>query len=185
MKRILILTALVLTVWAAAAEADDVEEGLASALAAYKQGDLPRTGALLNDVAMMLNNNREFKIREMRLCSAVNDFRDYTPLAAPLIKATEPLLAYIEPEGYRIIKQNDGYAIHLSEDIRIIDEKGGVVFEKNDWLTYQKSFPQAMIPFFITNRLTDIPAGKYKLEVTIKDHQRQAFIRAGLDFSVE
>ncbi len=164
---------------------EEIEKAIQMALDHLKQGDWDKTVDLLSEAIMLIKSNQDFHIREITLCSQVDGFRDYKRIDGNTLKAGTPLLLYIEPGGYRIMKESGEFKIWLSEDAKIINDKGEVIFEKNDWVNYNKSFPNPDIPFYITNRVTDIPAGIYKLTFTIKDHYKKAFLTETFEFVVE
>jgi hypothetical protein len=164
---------------------EEIEKAIQMALDHLKQGDWEKTVDLLSEAIMLIKSNQDLRIREITLCSRINGFRDYTSIGGNTLKKGTPLLVYIEPAGYRILKESGEFKIWLSEDAKITNEKGEVVFERNDWVNYNKSFPNPDIPFYITNRVTDIPAGIYTFTFTIKDHYKKAFLTETFEFVVE
>jgi hypothetical protein len=162
----------------------EAENKIVSALDELKKGDTDKVIELLSEAIMELANQMDFQVKEIIICSEVRDYRDYSEIAGNL-KAGDALLLYIEPEGYFVVKENSSYKIHVSEDVSIVDEKGESVFEKKDWIVYERSFPTPIIPFYITNRISDIPAGKYKYTLTLKDHYKKTFTTETFEFVVE
>jgi hypothetical protein len=164
---------------------EEIENVIQMALDHLKQGDWDKTVDLLSEAIMLIKSNQDFHIREITLCSRIDGFRDYTRINGNTLKTGTPLLLYIEPGGYRILKESGEFKIWLSEDAKITNEKGEVILERNDWVNYNKSFPNPDIPFYITNRVTDIPAGIYTLSFTIKDHYKKEFLTETFEFVVE
>ena len=168
-----------------ALQEEEIEKTIQMALDHLKQGDWDKTVDLLSEAIMLIKSSQDLHIREITLCSRIDGFRDYTSIGGNTLKTGTPLLVYIEPAGYRILKESGEFKIWLSEDAKITNEKGDVVFERNDWVNYNKSFPNPDIPFYITNRVTDIPAGIYTFTFTIKDHYKKAFLTETFEFVVE
>lgn len=163
----------------------EIEDAINEAVNAIKEGNRENAVDLLAEAIMLLKNSAEFRVAKLFLCSDIRDYRDYTPKESHVLKAGEPLLVYIEPDGYRLVKEGDEYKIWVSLDASITDSEGEVIFEKNNWVNYEKVFPTPIIPFYLTNRLSDIPAGSYTYTVTLKDHHKNAFLTESLEFIVE
>ena len=162
----------------------EVENKILNALDELKKGNTEKVIQLLSEAIMEITNKMDFQVKEIVVCSDVRDYRDYSEMTGNL-KAGETLLLYIEPEGYYVVKENGSYKIHVSEDVSIVDEEGESVFEKKDWIVYERSFPSPTIPFYITNRISDIPPGKYKYTLTLKDHYKKTFTTETFEFVVE
>jgi hypothetical protein len=160
------------------------EKKILSALDELKKGNTKKVIELLSEAIMELTNKMDFQVKEIKICTEVRDYGDYSVMTRNL-KAGDTLLLYIEPEGFYVVKDNGSYKIHVSEDVSIVDEKGKSVFEKKDWIVYERSFPTPTIPFYITNRISDIPAGKYKYTLTLKDHYKKTFTTETFEFFVE
>jgi len=162
----------------------EAENKILSALEELKRGNSEKVIVLLSEAIMTIANKRDFQIKKVVICNEVRGFRDYSEKMEN-IKAGESLLLYIEPEGYYVMKENSSYKIHVSEDVSVVNEKGESVFEKKDWVLYKKSFPIPIIPFYITNNISDIPSGKYKYTLTLKDHYKKVFTTKTFEFVVE
>lgn len=160
------------------------EEKISKALDELKKGKTGKVIELLSEAIMELTNEMDFQVKEIIICSEVRGYRDYSVRTGNL-KAGDVLLLYIEPEGYYVVKENGSYKIHVSEDVSIVDENGEPIFEKKDWVVYERSFPTPIIPFYITNRISDIPEGKYEYTLTLKDHHKKAFTTETFEFVVE
>jgi hypothetical protein len=168
-----------------AVQTKEIEDALRNAMNAIKEGNREKAIELLAEVIMLLKNNAEFQVAKIFLCSEIRDYRDFTPKESNVLKAGEPLLVYIEPDGYRLLKEGNEYRIWVSLDASISNAQGEVIFQRNNWVNYKKVFPTPIIPFYLTNRLSDIPAGKYTYTVTLKDHHKNAFLTESLEFIVE
>lgn len=163
----------------------EIENNISAALEELKKGNRDAVIELLSNAIMLIQNEKEFRIKEIVLCSDVQDFQSYTKKDGNTIQSNEPLLLYIEPEGFLVRKEDKKYNIWVSEDVSVVNEDGEEVFEKKDWVVYKKGFDRPMIPFYITNRITDIPPGKYVYTFTLKDHYKKTFITEDFEFHVQ
>jgi hypothetical protein len=164
---------------------EEIENSLLKALELLKKGDKEKALTLLAEAMMKIKSGEELSIQQLVLCSEIGGYREYAKKEANTIKSSEPLLLYIEPAGYQIKKEGDEYNIWVSEDASIMNEKGDVIFQKNNWVEYKRGFMSPVIPFFITNRVTDIPPGKYTFNFTLKDHYKNSFLSDSFVFIVE
>ncbi len=83
---------------------EEIEKILHSALEQYKKGAPAETISLLAEAIMQIRNSLPLKITKLLLCSEVRDYNDYDAKDGFVLEAGEPLLLYIEPEGYGIRK---------------------------------------------------------------------------------
>jgi len=166
-------------------DADQLERMLSEALERFRKGEAVETMNLLGEAMMQIRNNLPLEISKLFMCSEIRDFNDYDAKAGFELKAGEPLLLYIEPEGYGVRKEEGEYRIWISQDVEIKNVEGEVIFQRNNWVDYNKGFPTPVIPFFLTNRITDIPPGQYTYTFTLKDHHKNTFLTKSFQFSVQ
>jgi hypothetical protein len=166
-------------------QVEEIENSLLKALELLKKGNMDEVLTLLTEAIMKITSGEELSVQQLVLCSEIGGYRDYAKREANTIKSSEPLLLYIEPTGYQIKKEGDEYNIWVSEDASIINENGDVIFQKNNWVEYKRGFMSPVIPFYITNRVTDIPPGKYTFNFTLKDHYKNSFLSDSFVFIVE
>jgi len=164
---------------------EEIEKTILEALAKFKKGDTREAVAFLAEAMMMIKSSEELSIDQLFLCEEINGYRDYIKREGNTLRSGEPLLLYIEPAGYQIRKEGSEYKIWVSEDASIVNEKGEVIFQKNNWVEYHRGFVSPVIPFYITNRVTDIPPGKYAFKFTIKDNYKKTFLEQSYKFMVE
>lgn len=164
---------------------DEIENKIYEALDLIKKKQNDDAFVVLLDALMMIQNRKPFGIKNIALCGVVNGYRDYLEMSRPVLKTGEVFLLYIEPEGYQIKKNESKYIIWISEDVSVKNKKGKVIFEKKDWVESKKSYYTSTIPFYITNRITDIPRGEYTYTITLKDHFRNTFYTETFEFVVE
>lgn len=168
-----------------AVQAKNIDDIMDRAWKAIKEGNNEKAIELLSEAILLLKNQSEFRIIKLILCSEIRDYRDFTPKDGNVLQAGEPLLIYIEPDGYKLQKKGNEYEIWVSLDASITDSEGEVIFERNNWVNYKKLFPAPIIPFYLTNRVSDIPSGQYTYTVTLKDHHKNAFLTESFEFKVE
>jgi len=164
---------------------EEIEKTVLLAVDQLKKGNFEQAITLLSKAIMMIQNKQELHIKKIFLCTSIQGYRDYKTKNSNVLQAGEPFLLYIEPGGYQVTKEDNGYKIWIIEDAKIVNEKGKTVFEKTDWVNYNKGFPNPNIPFYITNRVTDIPGGKYKFIFTLKDKYKKTFLTESFEFRVE
>ena len=167
------------------AAADEVENQVSAALAYHKQGKNEEAIKALSNALMVLHNKRELVIQNIHLCDAVQGYGDYKKRASNKLKAGEPFILYFEVEGYGVKKEKDKYLFWLSEDAKLTNEKGEVMFQRDDFLNYNKSFNTPIFPFFMQNRIANLKPGKYKYDFTVKDRIKKAFVSGSIELEVE
>lgn len=167
------------------AAADEVENQVSAALAYHKQGKNEEAIKALSAALMVLHNKRELVIKNILLCDAIVGYGDYKKRASNKLKAGEPFMLYFEVEGYGVKRENDKFWFWLSEDAKLTNEKGEVMFQRDDFLSYNKSFNIPIFPFFMQNRIANLQPGKYKYDFTVKDHIKKAFVSASIELEVE
>jgi len=166
-------------------QSEEIVKLMEMAIDNFKKGNTIEAVKFLNEAIYMIKSNEEFQIKEIALCDKVDGYGIYEKKPGNAIKAGEPILFYIEPIGFKIEKENGQFVIWISEDAKITNEEGEVIFQKTDWINYNQSFSQPNIPFYITNRVADIPAGKYTFMFTLKDHYKKTFLSEKYEFVVE
>ncbi len=164
---------------------DEIEKTILDALNMLKKGDTNQAVSLLAEAMMMIKSSEKLSVSQLFLCTEIIGYRDYVKREGNTLKSGEPFLLYIEPDGYQIRKEGSEYKIWVSEDASIINETGDIIFQQNNWVEYQKGFVSPVIPFYITNRVTDIPPGKYTFKFTIKDKYKNSFLEQSFNFVVE
>lgn len=164
---------------------EEIEKTILDALDMLRQGDTNQAVSLLAEAMMMIKSNEKLSVNQLFFCKEINGYRDYVKRDGNTLRSGEPFLLYIEPAGYQIKKEGSEYKIWVSEDASIVNAEGDTIFQQNNWVEYQKGFMSPVIPFYITNRVTDIPPGKYTFKFTIKDKYKNAFLEQTFDFVVE
>ncbi|MFC2164922.1 hypothetical protein ACFLT2_08000 [Acidobacteriota bacterium] len=162
-----------------------IEKTITMALDQLKKGDFEKTIDHLAEAMMLVKNMLDLHLAKLVMCTEVRDFGDYDARDSFEIKAGEALLLYMEPDGYTIRKEGDAYKIWVSQDASISNDKGEVIFQRNNWVNYKRIFPTPILPFYLTNNVSDIPAGKYTYSLTLKDHYKNTFFSKTFEFIVK
>jgi len=164
---------------------EEIEKTILDALEMLREGDTNQAASLLAEAIMMIKSGGKLSVSQLFLCEEINGYRDYVQREGNTLKSGEPFLLYIEPAGYQIKKEDGEYKIWVSEDASIVNAGGDTIFQQTNWVEYQKGFTSPVIPFYITNRVTDIPPGKYTFTFTIKDKYKNSFLEQSFEFVVE
>lgn len=165
--------------------ADEFENKLSSALEYYKNGKTVDASNELSDAIMLLQNRKEFKLKNLFLCDSINGYEDYKKNPSNKMKVGKELQIYIEVEGYAVEKISGKYGFWISKEMVLFDQTGKEVLRKADIREYKRYHEFPVIPFYMQNTIGNIPVGKYKLEITVKDHIKKSFATASLEFEVE
>ncbi len=164
--------------------ANDFENNLNNALKLYKEGKYVETFNEISNAMMLLHNQKKFQLVKYELCTEILGYGEYVKREDNKLKPSEPLLFYLEVDGYGVQKTGDNYGFWISEDVKIIDAEGKIVLERTDFLNYKKVFPVPVIPLYLQNKIGNLPPGKYKYEFTIKDQLKKTFLSAWFEFEV-
>jgi hypothetical protein len=122
----------------------------------------------------------------MVLCSSISGYGDFKKRESNTLKKDEPFILYIEVDGYGVDKKEGNYWFWLSKDVKLTDSTTGkVIFQQNDFRNFKRSYTFPIFPFFMDSLIKNTPPGKYKFEVTIKDHIKKSFITSSVDFIIE
>ena len=149
------------------------------------KGETAKAVRSLELAVMELRQQLPLKITNVHLCDSIRGYGDFSPKPTNSFKQGEPLLLYFEVENPGVRKVGNKYGISLSEDARLLNEKGKVLFERKNWTTLRGLFPTPSIPVYFQNRITGIPRGRYVFEITINDMVKRTFVVKKYEFTVE
>jgi hypothetical protein len=164
---------------------EDIESTISKAVNELTKGKSEKAIDLLSEAIFLIKNQEKLQIKQIILCGKIDGFRDYMRYTGYKLSRHLPLLLYIEPTGYQIKKERGKYKVWISEDAKITNERGNVILSKQNWINYKKTHGTPHIPFYITNRVTDIPPGNYTFECTIRDHYKKTSFTDVFLFEVE
>jgi|GEM_PF-5202711 len=150
--------------------AQQVESLVQQGLAAYQQGQKAAARQHLLDALITVQNELPLEISKAIFCKEINGFDDIVPLESDHVPVGQQILIYIEPQNVRIMKQpGEKYLVRFSEDMKITNQEGQVLFDKKNWINYQQLSRMPGLYVFARNSFTDVPAGTYSFEITIND----------------
>lgn len=150
--------------------AQQVESLVQRGLNAYQQGQKAEAHHHLLDALITVQNEMPLEISRVVFCKEINGFDDIVPLDSDEIPFGQQLLIYIEPSNVRITKQPGGkYLVRFSEDMKITNQDGQVMFDKKNWINFQQLSRMPGLYVFARNSFTDVPAGNYTFEISIND----------------
>ncbi|MBW2092279.1 MAG: hypothetical protein JRI34_09190 [Deltaproteobacteria bacterium] len=99
----------------------------------------------------------------------------YKPRESDVFDLVEPILIYFEPVGYTIKKAGPFYSFKLSADFAVLDDKGALLGSQTNFAQYhvESRSPQTEYPMFFTFNLKELPAGRYRLQITVHDENSE------------
>ncbi|MEW6266303.1 MAG: hypothetical protein AB1641_24785 [Thermodesulfobacteriota bacterium] len=111
----------------------------------------------------------------------------YTPRAGDSFPSLEPLLLYCEPVGYTLKKTGDEYSSALTAGFAILDEKGTLLGGQPNFGLYENKSRNFGTEYmmYLTFNLKGLPAGNYKLQVTLKDKNSTKTVTFEKPFSIK
>lgn len=162
----------------------EIEKIVTTALEMERRGDIQESIKEFTRVLVILQNRLDLVTRNLALCYDIQGFGNYHRIDTFTLQEGQPLLLYLEIEGFGVEEDGNKYWIHLSEDMVIKDNQGNVLIQRDDFMTYRKFFRVPVVPFHLENRVTAIPPGEYTYHLTIHDHVKSVSISREFKFSV-
>jgi len=126
----------------------------------------------LKEKIIELQNKGELGLRSFTFCSKILGFASYVPLENSVIDKNGELLAYYEPVNIFTRKNQGMYEIWFTQDMIVLDDKGGVVQEWKDILDYHQSTRLPVLDVYAQNNISlggQLPPGKYTFKAVLKD----------------
>ncbi len=152
---------------------------------AFENGRPEEAVKALEEAIMEIRNSGRLGVKNLSLCKSIHGFQMFEAKTENVLRGGEPLLLYFEPVNYMVKKEKGRYFVWLTEDARLLNEKGKVLIGRKDWINFHNGFFSPVIPVYFTNSITHIPKGKYTFEITINDRLRSTFFTKVFKFSVE
>lgn len=170
-KTILVLVACVLAL-AAPAWAVDPFEAVGRANTSLNAGDYGGTVFHLREALQEVWNQAPLLAQNVHFVTDQPEaYGMYKPRANNVFDAVDPILLYCEPVGYTVKRSGDIYSIAISADFSIVDSKGVVIGGQQNfgrWTMRSRAFNTEFMMYFTFN-LRGLPAGQYRLLVTLND----------------
>jgi len=160
---------LLLTGPAGAAELKDL---LAAAGSQAQEGRSLEALATLRQALAQIWREMPLTVKKAVLVSEkAPSFGSYRPREGNSFKAGEPILLYLEPVGYRFKPLDGGHQFGLACDLTVLSEEGKILGGQRDFGQWSFDSRELIFDFFmnLTINLTGLPAGRYLIEITLRD----------------
>ena len=148
------------------------------------QGQIKRAYGLTEEAARGLWRRMGFSLaRALLVAEPARGYGIYTPrkdnlyLHAPPGRPVfpgkgQPIYVYLEPVGYEVRRvKGSRYRFGVSMDAALLDDKGSLLFGKENFLRQEVESRHFNREFFlnVTLNLKGAPPGQYKLRLTVQD----------------
>ncbi|MDR1396603.1 MAG: hypothetical protein LBJ14_02590 [Desulfarculales bacterium] len=111
----------------------------------------------------------------------------YQPRREARLRPQEPLALYMQPQGFKVRRQEGMFLYSLSTDFKLSDAWGRVVREQKDFSSFsgsEFSFP-SRLPIVIIYNFSGLSPGNYRLETTLRDLYGQQKAVWATSFSIQ
>jgi hypothetical protein len=135
-----------------------------------------------------LQNKGELGFRNFTFCSKIMGFASYVPLENSVIDKNAELLAYYEPINIFTNKNQGMYEIWFTQDMIVLDAKGGVIQEWKDIMVFHQSTRLPALDVYAQNNITlggQLPPGKYIFKSVLKDKLSDKTATKTVEFQVK
>jgi hypothetical protein len=142
----------------------------------------------LKEMVIELQNKGELGFRNFTFCSKIMGFASYVPLENSVIDKNAELLAYYEPINIFTNKNQGMYEIWFTQDMIVLDAKGGVIQEWKDIMVFHQSTRLPALDVYAQNNITlggQLPPGKYIFKAVLKDKLSDKTATKTVEFQVK
>lgn len=170
---------------AAPAGAGDPTSALIDARLNVTQGKPLEAIARIREALVALYQEAPLACQNLTWISeAPTGYGRYKPRSSNVYAGVEPLILYLEPVGYTIAPTGGGYRFGLRADFMVLNDKNEPLGGANDFARSQieTRSPQTEHFEFFTFNLRQLPPGKYKLQLTLKDQNSSKQVVMTKDF---
>ncbi len=105
-------------------------------------------------------------------CRAIDGYERYERLRGAALTADEKLLVYYRPLEYKVVRKEDVFTAHLTQDgqVRRKGEKT-VLLRKKSLLEYEPKSPDPLGPIYLRNSfsLKGLAPGEYEYDIILRD----------------
>ncbi len=133
-----------------------------------------------------LQNRGTLGFREFSLCSNILGYGSYVPLDKPEVPQGSELQIYYEPVNVFTNRNKGQYEIWYTQDIILLTEKGEVLYEQAELLSFRNSSRSPVFDLYATNSLNlgNLPPGKYVYRAVLHDKLKGTEAAYTLPFAV-
>ncbi len=133
-----------------------------------------------------LANLAQLEIRRMAFCTEVESFGSYTPFTSYRFQPDQDVLLYCELDNVAADEVKDGFETQLQGSYEIIGPEGERIVDRMVHMPKQRT-GHRLRDYFVIYPLRlpkQLPAGTYRLELTIEDMIGKKFAQSQLEFEV-
>lgn len=133
-----------------------------------------------------LQNRGTLGFREFSLCSNILGYGSYVPLDTPQVPQGSELQVYYEPVNVFTNRNKGQYEIWYTQDIVLLTDKGKVLYEQEELLTFRYSSRSPVFDLYATNSLNlgELGPGKYVYKAVLRDKLKGVTAEYSLPFAV-
>jgi hypothetical protein len=135
---------------------------------------------------VLLQNKGELGFKDFTLCTSIVSFASYVPAQTNTVKSGSEIYFYYEPKNVFTNIKDGLYEIWFTQDMIVLSEKGEVLLEKKDALSFHYTTKSPVLDLYATNTLTltDVEPGKYTFKAVLKDLLKKKEITQTYAFEV-
>jgi hypothetical protein len=133
-----------------------------------------------------LANLAQLEIRQMAFCTEVESFGSFTPFTSYRFQPDQDVLLYCELDNVAADEVKDGFETQLQGSYEIIGPQGERMVDRMVHMPKQRT-GHRLRDYFVIYPLRlpkQLPAGSYRLELTIEDMIGKKFAQSQLEFEV-
>jgi hypothetical protein len=133
-----------------------------------------------------LQNRGALGFREFTLCSKILGYGSYVPLDKPQVPQGAELQVYYEPVNVFTNRNKGQYEIWHTQDIVLLTDKGKVLDEQEELLSFRYSSRSPVFDLYATNSLDlgELGPGKYLYKAVLRDKLKGVAAEYTLPFAV-
>ena len=120
---------------------------------------------------VLLQNEGELGFKDFTLCTNIVTFASYVPAKSNKVQSGAEIYFYYEPKNIFTSMKEGMYEIWFTQDMIVLSEKGEVLLEKKEALSFHYNTKSPVLDLYTTNTLTltDVAPGKYTFKAVLKD----------------
>ncbi|MCX8160214.1 MAG: hypothetical protein N3G18_04690 [Candidatus Saccharicenans sp.] len=117
-----------------------------------------------------------------------NTYGVYEPEDNDVYSRGETIYVYLEPAGYKIVKNEAGYyEFRFTADFQLVNENGDILGGQEQFanLPFKSWHPNKEVAITFNYNFSGLPAGKYKVVTTVHDANSERRVSADTWFTIE
>jgi hypothetical protein len=146
---------------------------LEKALEYVGREDFGQAVDVLEDALLILREKAPLEIENTALVTEIYQFGMYDEKEDSIFAPNEPILIYSELRNFTSKKIGEElYAVHLSEDLQLLDVDDNLIVEQKGFASLELSFKtRGVTDLFLRNTVTlsGLPSGDYKIKIVVID----------------